>query len=119
MNRGPRKNIRLSGYDYSRVGAYFVTICTTERAPMFWRDFLCPELSPSGVIAAEEIRALEDRFSSVRIEKCVIMPDHVHILLTLKRQGQSPCPTRDTALSIGPGSPQYTAMLPESPPRRG
>jgi REP element-mobilizing transposase RayT len=93
MNRGPRKNIRLSGYDYSRVGAYFVTICTTERAPMFWRDFLCPELSPSGVIAAEEIRALEDRFSSVRIEKCMIMPDHVHMLLTLKRQGQSPCPT--------------------------
>lgn len=28
MNRGPRKNIRLSGYDYSRVGAYFVTIRT-------------------------------------------------------------------------------------------
>ena len=93
MNRGPRKNIRLSGYDHSRVGAYCVSIGTTERAPMFWRDSLCPELSPSGVIAAEEIRALEDRFSSVRIEKCVIMPDHVHMLLTLKRQGQSPCPT--------------------------
>ena len=93
MNRGPRKNIRLSGYDYSRVGAYFVTICTTERAPVFWKDFLCPELSPSGVIAVEEIRALGERFSSVRIEKYVIMPDHVHILLTLRRQGQSPCPT--------------------------
>ena len=91
MNRGPRKNIRLSGYDYSRVGAYFVTICTTERAPVFWKDCLCPELSPSGVIAAEEIRALGERFSTVRIEKYVIMPDHVHILLTLRRQGQSPC----------------------------
>lgn len=101
MNRGPRKNIRLSGYDYSRVGAYFVTICTTGRAPIFWKDFLFPELSPSGMIAAEEIRVLEDRFPSVRIEKYVIMPDHVHILLTLRRQGQSgegrqgqsPCPT--------------------------
>lgn len=93
MNHGPRKNIRLSGYDYSRAGAYFVTICTTERAPIFWKDFLCPELSPSGMIASEEVRALEERFLPVRIEKYVIMPDHVHILLTLRRQGQSPCLT--------------------------
>ena len=99
MNRGPRKNIRLSGYNYRRIGAYFVTICTTERAPMYWRDFLCPKLSASGKIVKEEINALEVRFPSVRIEKKVIMPDHVHILLTLKRQseeerqGQSPCPT--------------------------
>ena len=93
MNHGPRKNIRLSGYDYSRAGAYFVTICTTERAPIFWKDFLCPELSPSGMIASEEVRALEERFLPVRIEKYVIMPDHVHILLTLRRQGLCPCPT--------------------------
>lgn len=91
MNHGPRKNIRLSGYDYSRAGAYFVTICTTERAPIFWKDFLCPELSPSGMIASKEVRALEERFLPVRIEKYVIMPDHVHILLTLRRQGLCPC----------------------------
>ncbi len=101
MNRGPRKNIRLSGYDYSRVGAYFVTVCTTERAPVYWKDFLCPELSPWGIIVEEEIKGLTNRFPTVRIEKYVIMPDHVHILLTLRRQGQSgegrqgqsPCPT--------------------------
>ena len=125
MNRGPRKNIRLSGYNYRRIGAYFVTICTTERAPMFWRDFLCPKLSASGMIVKEEINALEVRFPSVRIEKKVIMPDHVHILLTLKRrseeerQGQSPCPTRGTSLSNGLGSPQYTAISSENPPRPG
>lgn len=112
MNRGPRKNIRLSGYDYSRVGAYFVTICTTERAPVFWKDFLCPELSPSGVIAAEEIRALGERFSSVRIEKYVIMPDHVHILLTLRGQGQSPCLIPQPALAL---SPVVLALSPNLP----
>lgn len=26
-----RRSIRLTGYDYSRAGAYFVTICTKDR----------------------------------------------------------------------------------------
>ena len=89
MNHGPRKHIRLSGYDYSRVGTYFITICTAERVPVFWEEFLCPQLSLRGMIVEEELKALEKRFPSVRIEKYVIMPDHLHILLTLKRQGQS------------------------------
>jgi REP element-mobilizing transposase RayT len=42
----------------------------------------------------EEIENLSQRFSTVDIEKYTVMPNHVHILLTLKRQGQSPCPTR-------------------------
>ena len=30
-----RKNPRLSGYDYSRDGIYFVTICTADRQCLF------------------------------------------------------------------------------------
>jgi len=30
-----RRSIRLKGYDYSRAGAYFITICTNERLPLF------------------------------------------------------------------------------------
>jgi hypothetical protein len=30
-----RKSPRLKGYDYSREGAYFVTICTYNRAHLF------------------------------------------------------------------------------------
>ena len=30
-----RKGLRLSGYDYAQNGAYFVTICTKDRAPVF------------------------------------------------------------------------------------
>ena len=37
--RGPeqrrRRSLRLRGYDYTQPGAYFVTICTHERAPLF------------------------------------------------------------------------------------
>jgi len=30
-----RRSIRLKGYDYSQPGAYFVTICSYNREPIF------------------------------------------------------------------------------------
>ena len=93
-----RKDIRLRDYDYSQRGAYFVTICTQNRRNVFWRSApvgqgLCPCLSAQGCIAKEELELLADRFPSVRLDKYVVMDNHVHVLLTLTRQGQSPCPT--------------------------
>ena len=36
MDRPERKPNRLSGYDYAAHGAYFVTICTAKKEPLFW-----------------------------------------------------------------------------------
>jgi len=33
--RHHRRSIRLKGYDYSRSGAYFITICTQDRRCLF------------------------------------------------------------------------------------
>ncbi|WP_232280631.1 hypothetical protein [Chloroflexus aggregans] len=33
--RPNRRSIRLKGYDYSQAGAYFITICTKDRACLF------------------------------------------------------------------------------------
>ncbi len=33
-----RRSIRLKDYDYSRAGAYFVTVCAWQRRCLFWRD---------------------------------------------------------------------------------
>jgi hypothetical protein len=30
-----RRSLRLQGYDYAQSGAYFVTICTHQRLPLF------------------------------------------------------------------------------------
>jgi hypothetical protein len=30
-----RRSLRLKGYDYEQAGAYFVTVCTQERACLF------------------------------------------------------------------------------------
>ena len=31
----PRRSLRLSGYDYSHAGAYFITACTQNRVMLF------------------------------------------------------------------------------------
>lgn len=33
-----RKDIRLKDFDYSRSGAYFVTVCTAGEKCLFWED---------------------------------------------------------------------------------
>jgi len=43
-----RKSIRLPGYDYSQVGAYFVTIVTFQRACLFG-EIKVPEAQRSGI----------------------------------------------------------------------
>jgi hypothetical protein len=34
-DRYHRRSIRLKGYDYTRSGAYYVTVCTQDRLPLF------------------------------------------------------------------------------------
>ena len=36
-NRHHRRSICLKGYDYSQAGAYFITLCTQDRACLFGR----------------------------------------------------------------------------------
>ena len=91
MEYPKRKRIRLPDYDYSTPGAYFVTICTAERRCILstiavGEQLAAPEtlLSPLGRIVDEQIRQLPIRFPSLSVDHYVIMPNHVHILLTLQ-----------------------------------
>ena len=38
MEQPKRKNIRLTTYDYSAPGAYFITVCTKDKKNLFWSD---------------------------------------------------------------------------------
>ena len=83
-----RKALRLPHFDYSRAGAYFVTICLHERRPLFGRlreDAV--SLSPVGRVVDEEIRAIALRHPGVTVDAAVVMPDHVHALILLPGNG--------------------------------
>jgi len=100
MELPKRKNPRLSQFDYSSPGAYFVTICTKDMKQFLGnitvgRGLALAEnnLSIYGKIADEQINLLETRYRSVKIDKYVVMPNHVHAIISLGTAGASPRPT--------------------------
>lgn len=85
-----RKHPRCSSFDYSNSGAYFITICTTDKKQLFSYIEKQPDqlptikLKPCGEILQQQLLLLEDRYPHVKIARYVIMPEHIHILLHLK-----------------------------------
>ncbi len=83
-NRFPvRKNPRISHYDYSAPGCYFITICTKEKRCIFG---LPGQLSPLGRIAEQCFTEIQGHFRDVGIDKFVVMPNHVHGIIVLQRK---------------------------------
>ena len=79
-----RKSLRLHGYDYSRPGFYFVTICT--RYHTHWLgDFANNQivLSTAGTILQSVWNTLPDRFPGLKLDQFVVMPNHVHGIIIL------------------------------------
>ena len=74
-----RRSVRLQGYDYSQVGAYFVTIVTWQREFLFG-DIVYKEmmLSPYGEIVQKWWNEIPVHFPNVETGAFVIMPNHVH-----------------------------------------
>ena len=133
-----RKTIRLQNYDYSQNGAYFVTICTAERKPLFGvvrRGDPCgrppvpvyAELSEIGRIVESYLTEISSHYPDVHLASYVIMPDHIHMILVLtqnqpERAGQCPAPTEESDLSCrrgGTPGPPATTEKPVPPCRRG
>ena len=79
-----RKNPRLKTFDYTSHHYYFVTICTKDKHYLFGTP---TQLSPLGNIAATCLRDIQSHFPTVYVDKWVIMPNHVHLILVLSGDG--------------------------------
>lgn len=77
-----RQSLRLRGYDYSQAGAYYVTICTHNRACLFG-EVINGEmvLNPVGHIVESEWKRTEDIRKDVVLDAVVVMPNHVHMIV--------------------------------------
>ncbi len=110
MELAKRKNIRLSNYDYSQNGAYFVTICTYNRECLLGeivgngldRSVLKP--TDLAIVAERELKNVPQHFDGVLIDKYVIMPNHIHLILFINREIQAersrPFPTLSTIIGL-------------------
>lgn len=94
MNHYPqRKHIRLRGYDYRQGGAYFCTICV-HRAHRRKNLFAFIEqntlrINRFGFVVQRCWEELGAKNEQIDLDAFVVMPNHVHLLLLLKRPGQT------------------------------
>ncbi len=100
MDNPKRKQNRLCDYDYSQNGAYFITICTQNRKKIL-SDIVgdgFPVPKPIGMIAEEYIRQIPEKYPAVSVDRHVIMPDHIHMLLRIDCGTGNPSPTLGTVI---------------------
>ena len=87
-----RKPLRLAQHNYSTKGAYFVTICIKDRQQILSAikksaedgalDVPQAHLTPIGKIVEKHLLSSE-RIPGVKIDRYVLMPDHIHIIVFL------------------------------------
>jgi len=80
-----RKSIRLSDYDYSEEGFYFVTICCQDIVCRFgYVVDVNMVLNECGRIAKECWEEIPNRFLNIDLHSFIIMPNHIHGILQIK-----------------------------------
>ena len=92
-----RKHPRLKNYDYSQNGSYHIIICTKDKECILGKvifDQLAKSpirlhLSLYGQIADKYIQRINDVYEYISVDKYVIMPNHIHLLLTIERPIES------------------------------
>jgi REP-associated tyrosine transposase len=92
-----RHSIRLQGFDYSRAGAYFVTICVRDRQCLLG-DAVdgAIQLNDAGRMIQTIWDELPLRFTGLKLADFVVMPNHIHGIFVLPGRGEScirPSPT--------------------------
>lgn len=90
-DRHHRRSIRLKGFDYSSVGAYFVTVCVQGRRGLFGElvDGKM-HLSPAGEMVLEVWNQMPEHYPGVGTDAFVGMPNHIHGIIVLGNVGAAP-----------------------------
>ena len=106
MNYNPEKHhrhsIRLKGYDYTREGAYYFTICCHQRRCLLGeiKDGVM-HLNLVGATVKAVGDSLPRHFPLIELDAFVVMPNHVHgiILITDSTGNRNPNPNRNLNLN--------------------
>lgn len=113
-SRHRRRSIRLPGYDYTRPGHYFVTICTAGRRPLF-DDPALRQIAEEQWAALARAGERGMHGPRVAVDAWVVMPDHVHGIIAITAAGRDRRPAngggeapgataRGLGIHVSPGS---------------
>lgn len=86
-----RKHIRLRGFDYRSVDSYFITICVKNFDYVFGEVrsgiMRLSELGNQAALNIQQIPILRDK---IVVDEFVVMPNHVHLILTILKESNEP-----------------------------
>ena len=107
-----RKSNRLEGYDYSKNGYYYVTICALNNIEWFGRVIEGNmELNEYGRIAKKIWLEIPRHFKNIKLDEFIIMPNHIHGIMIIDNAtvgGRHACPLQvkrqDQTISVVIGS---------------
>jgi REP element-mobilizing transposase RayT len=108
MKYKPVKQYRLPEYDYSSTGDYFITICIKDKICYFGKIEKTQDnkeimrLSPIGEYARQAILAIPSKYPAVELGEWIIMPNHVHLILSIRQ------PDNDNRPRPAPTHPIYS-----------
>jgi putative transposase len=92
-----RRSLRLSGYDYSQDGAYFITISVKKRQGLLGNIVKNQmQLNNYGKIVEKSLEWLSQAYDQVELDEWVIMPNHLHVIVVIsanRRGGSRTAPT--------------------------
>jgi len=88
INKTHRRSLRLPHYNYSQVGAYFVTVCTNGRECLLG-DIINGEMKLNGwgKIVREEWLRTETVRPNVKLDTFIIRPNLLHVIIHLTNVG--------------------------------
>ena len=106
-----RKPIRLKDFNYSAGYAYFITVCTKDRAKILSKitvgdgalDVPKMKLTKCGEIVEKYILST-NKINNVCVDRYVIMPNHIHMIIRIEGDSndlengtsRAPSPTNKT-----------------------
>ena len=81
-----RRSLRFQGWDYSREGVYFLTVCTQNKEHLFG-EIVDGSMHPhaSGEMVLQTWEELPRRFPVLELDARVLMPNHFHAIVVLCR----------------------------------
>ena len=106
------KTIRLTGYDYSQAGSYFVTICTYNRRLIFG-DVVngASNLNTFGRMVEQTWFDLVNHYPNVELDEFIVMPNHVQGIVVLQQYVEAGLKPAPTTKQIKHGLPEIVRGL--------
>ena len=91
LNKYRINSLRLNGYDYSREGVYFVTICVKDKKHLFGEviqknNSIFVELNELGKLAEKNFKEIEKFHPYTIVDQYLIMPNHIHGIIAILEQ---------------------------------